>query len=343
MSVSAATAQPEETCYAREAHRLAFRIALAAAVGFTLGYVLGWDFPFLPPLFAVQLLTASRSLNLKQAVGFAVLMVAGCVFSVLIAQIFVQTPFVLILVLSLLNFLAFLMLARGRAVPLANILLITVPVVPLVAVTDIKLAYGLVFTLIAGSILAVLLVFLAYAFFPARGQPNEAADPPAEARFPVGAALANTAVLMSLLILFISSGSPVSVIIIMTAVTILRQPAMAGHGAAYGFVMGNVTGGLAATAACLLVVLFPSPVFLLLVVLLFGLLFGAKIAEGSDLAPMYIVGLTTFLIVLGLGLAPLPGDSGAVFIARVFNVIIAAIYTIGVASVLRALFRAPLQ
>ena len=49
---------------------------------------------------------------------------------------------------------------------------------------------------------------------------------------------------------------------------------------------------------------------------------------------MYIVGLTTFLIVLGLSLA--------VFITRVFNVIIAAIYTIG-ASVLRALFRAPLQ
>ena len=228
MSVSAATAQPEEAYCAREAHRLAFRIAFAAAVGFTLGYVLGWDFPFLPPLFAVQLLTASRSLNLKQAVGFAVLMVAGCVFSVLIAQIFVQTPFVLILVLALLNFLAFLMLARGRAVPVANILLITVPVVPLVAVTDIKLAYGLVYTLIAGSILAVLLVFLAYAFFPARDHANEVAEPPVEERFPVGAALANTAVLMSLLILFISSGSPVSVIIIMTAVTILRQPAIAG-------------------------------------------------------------------------------------------------------------------
>ena len=339
MSVSAATAQPEETYCAREAHRLAFRIAFAAAVGFTLGYVLGWDFPFLPPLFAVQLLTASRSLNLKQAVGFAVLMVAGCVFSVLIAQIFVQTPFVLILVLAVLNFLAFLMLARGRAVPVANILLITVPVVPLVAVTDIELAYGLVYTLIAGSILAVLLVFLAYAFFPARNHANEVAEPPVEERFPVGAALANTAVLMSLLILFISSGSPVSVIIIMTAVTILRQPAIAG--AAYGFVMGNVTGGLAATIAYLLVVLFPSPAFLLLVVLLFGLIFGAKIAEGGDLAPMYIVGLTTFLIVLGLGLSPLPGDSGAVFITRVFNVIIAAIYTIGVASVLRALFRAP--
>ena len=335
MSVSAAT---EPTENVSEGHAFAFRIAFAASVGFTLGQVLGWDFPFVPALFAVQLLTASKSLNLRQALGFVVLMVAGCLLSVLIAQVFLDTPLVLILVIALLIFYAFLMLAKGQAVPVANVLLITVSVVPLVAVTSIELAYGLVYTLIAGSILAVLLVFLAYAFFPAREQANQVANPPAEEGFPVGAALANAAALMSLVILFISSGSAVSVIIIMTAITILRQPPIAGHGAAYGFVMGNIAGGLAATAASLLVALLPSPAFLLLVVLLFGLLFGAKIAEGGDLAPLYVVGLVTFLIVLGFGLAPLPGDSGSFFITRVINVLIAAIYTIGVASVLRALF-----
>ena len=341
MSVSSVT-DPAEPDRAREAHALAFRIAFATSVGFTFGYVLGWDFPFVPPLFAVQLLTASKSLNLRQALGFVVLMTAGCVFSVLIAQIFVETPLVLVLILALLIFLAFLMLAKGQAVPVANTLLITVSVVPMVAVSSVELAYGLVFTLIAGSILAVLLVLLAYAFFPARDHTNhsdEVANLPAAERFPVGAALANAAVLMSLVILFIFSGSPVSVIVMMTAITILRQPPIAGQGAAYGFVIGNIAGGIVATAACLLVVLLPSPAFLLLVVLLFGLLFGAKIAEGGDLAPIYSVGLVTFLIVLGLGLAPLPGDSGTFFITRVINVMIATIYTIGVASVLRALFR----
>ena len=48
----------------------------------------------------------------------------------------------------------------------------------------------------------------------------------------------------------------------------------------------------------------------------------------------------TFLIVLGLGLSPLPQDSGTLFIARVFDVMAAAIYAIGMASVLRALFGA---
>lgn len=338
MSVSAAI-EPAEADSTREAHALAFRIAFATAIGFTLGHVLGWDFPFLPALFAAQLLIGSRSLNLKQAVGFAVLMTAGCVFSVLIAQIFVQTPIVLLLVLALLIFIAFLLLARGQAVPVASILLITTSVVPLVAVSSLDLAYGLVHSLIAGSVLAALLVLLAYAVFPSRDRIDEVAKRPAGEASPMAAALANAAALLSLVILFMFSGSPVSVIVIMTAITILQQPAAAGHGTAYAFVMGNVAGGVAAVVAYLLVSVFPSPIVLLLVALFFGLIFGGRIAEGAASAPVYIVALATFLIVLGLGLTPLT-DSGAIFISRVFNVVIAAAYTIGVASVLRALFRA---
>lgn len=334
MSVSAA-ADLKESEGLLDAHALAFRVAFAAAVGLTLGYVLGWDFPFLPPLFAVQLLTGSHSLKLKQAIGFVVLMVAGCVFSVIVAQAFVQTPFVLVLVIGLLVFVAFLMLARQQAVPVASVLLITTAIVPLVSVSSIELAYGLVYTLIAGSILAVLLVFLAYAFFPARNHADEIAETPPAELVPARAALANTAVLMSLVLLLIFSGSSASVIVLMTAITILRQPVVAGHGAAYGFIMGNLVGGLAATGAYSLVALFPSPAILLLVALLFGLIFGARIAQGGDSAPIYVVGLVTFLIVLGLGLAPLPSDSGSVFITRLFNVVIAAAYTIGTASLLR--------
>ena len=100
-----------------------------------------------------------------------------------------------------------------------------------------------------------------------------------------------------------------------------------------------VQTAVAATAAYLLVSLFPVPAVLLLLMLLFGLIFGGRIAQGAASAPVYIVALTTFLIVLGLGLTPV-ADSGELFIERVFNVLVAAAYTIGVASVLRALFRA---
>ena len=97
MSVSAAI-EPVEADSAREAHALAFRIAFATAIGFTLGHVLGWDFPFLPAMLAVQL---RGPLSVKQGLAFVAVMVAACVFAVLISQIFDRSPLVLLLVVSL--------------------------------------------------------------------------------------------------------------------------------------------------------------------------------------------------------------------------------------------------
>jgi hypothetical protein len=54
----------------------------------------------------------------------------------------------------------------------------------------------------------------------------------------------------------------------------------------------------------------------------------------------YTVGFMTFLLVLGLGLSPLPEDSGSIFIARVFDVMVGAVFAIGMASLLRSAFRA---
>src|SRR3990170_8192260 len=167
MSANAATMQIEAE-EAGEAHALAFRIAFAAAVGLTLGEVLGWDFPFLPAMLAVQLLSGGGPISLKQGFGFVALMVVTSAFAVLVSQLLVDSPLVLLIVISLLTFLAFLLLARGQAVGVAATFLITTAVVPLLAIESLSLAYGFVYTLIAGSVLAVLLSFAAYALFPSR-------------------------------------------------------------------------------------------------------------------------------------------------------------------------------
>jgi hypothetical protein len=337
MSANAATVQTraEEV---GEAHALAFRIAFAAAVGLTLGEVLGWDFPFLPAMLAVQLLTGRGPISVKQGVAFVAVMVIACAFATLVAQILVDSPLVLLLTVSLLIFLEFLLLARGQARGVAAIFLITTAVVPLLAIESMSVAYGLIHSLIAGSALAVLLAFAAHALFPTRTH-AEPASARAQEVAPVAVALANTAVLMSLVIYFMLTVSPVSIVVVLTVIGILRQPADLGGGTAAGLILGNLVGGLAATAAYILVTLLPSPAFLLLVVLLVGLLFGDRIARGGELAPIYTVGLMTFLIVLGLGVSPLPQDSGSLFIARVFDVMVAAIYAIGMASLLRSAFR----
>jgi hypothetical protein len=332
--------EPAEAESARESHALAFRIALAAAFGLTLGEVLGWDFPFLPAMLAVQLLSARDSLSVKKGVAVIAVMAAACAFAVLVSQIFVDSPLVLLLAVSLVTFLAFLLLARGQAAGVAAMFLITTAVVPLLAIESVSVAQGFIYSVLAGSALAVLLTFAAQAFFPMRVPAEPVSAPAQQERAVVALALANATVLMSLVIYFMLTVSPVSIVAVLTVISILRQPADLGGGTAAGLILGNLVGGLAATAAYLLVTLLPSPAFLLLVVLLVGLLFGDQIARGGASAPIYTVGLMTFLIVLGLGISPLPQDSSAFFISRVFDVMTASIYAIGMASVLRSAFRA---
>ena len=144
---------------------------------------------------------------------------------------------------------------------------------------------------------------------------------------------------MSLFVYFMGTGTPTSIIVIMvTAITILQQISRRRQGAAFGLIAGEYRWRPCSDIAYLLVSLLPSPAFLFLVVLLFGLIFGAKIAAAEKMAPIYAVGAATFLTVLGLGLSPLPQDSGTLFLSRVSTVIVASLYTIGVASVLRWLF-----
>ena len=339
MSVSAAT-ELTESERARQAHALAFRIAFAAAAGLTLGEVLGWDFPFLPAMLAVQLLTGGGPLNVKQGLAFVAVMTVACAFATLLAQILVDVPLVLLLAVSLLIFLEFLLLARGHAMGAAAIFLIATAVVPLLALESMSVAYGLIHSLIAGSALAVLIIFAAYAFFPSTTPVEPGAFREPHEGYPIASALANAAVLMSVVIFFMLTASPVSIVAVLTVIGILRQPASSGSGAAVGLILGNLVGGLAATAAYLLATQLPSPAFLLLVVLLVGLLFGDRIARGGDMAPIYTVGLTTFLILLGLGLSPLPQDSGSLFVVRVFDVMLAVVYAIGMANLLRSAFGA---
>jgi len=135
-------------------------------------------------------------------------MVVACVFAVLISQMFDRSPLVLLLVVSLLVFLEFLLLARGRAVGVAATFLITTAVVPLLAIESVSVAHGFIYSLIAGSVLAVLLTFAAHALFPTREQAEPVSALPQEEQAPVAVALANAVVLMSVVIYSCSQAHP---------------------------------------------------------------------------------------------------------------------------------------
>jgi hypothetical protein len=49
-------------------------------------------------------------------------------------------------------------------------------------------------------------------------------------------------------------------------------------------------------------------------------------------ALIFSITLATFILLLGLGMTPLPGGSGGAFVSRVFNVTLVFPYTIGAVS-----------
>ena len=61
---------------------------------------------------------------------------------------------------------------------------------------------------------------------------------------------------------------------------------------------------------------------------------GQRIALGAAAAPLFVTGLVTFLILFGMGIAPLFDEPGATFAQRLFNIGIACVYAFAALTLL---------
>jgi hypothetical protein len=118
------------------------------------------------------------------------------------------------------------------------------------------------------------------------------------------------------------------VLIVIVSIIRQRERGMTTR-AAFGLLFGNVMGGILASIAFFFVNIQTGPVFFLLVVLLVGLVLAGRGAVAGTSAPVYTVALASFIILLGLGVSPLPWNSGSLFVDRLINVLVAGVYAVG--------------
>src|SRR6478672_4144259 len=90
--------------------------------------------------------------------------------------------------------------------------------------------------------------------------------------------------------------------------------------------LGQALSGVLASLAFAFVELRPSLPFLFLTVFLVGLILGGRAEAG--LAKMYAGALTTFLILFGSGISPLPTTTPESFSTRIGYVLLAVGYTL---------------
>lgn len=328
------------------ARRHAFRITLAATLAFTIAELADWEFSFLAPMLAVQFLAASRKAPgfLQGAAVPLVILIATSV-ALGISTLTSLTPVVLLLLISLVICLSFYGQRRGAPSALMLLIQIAFCCIPVIHTISFDLAWLFMTALIQGSIAAIVTVWIIYWLIPAPAIGDASATPPPAqpAHEPVLAAriaLSDTLILLPVLVAFIMRGDIDNIIVLMIALNLLRavEPEQSGRIAA-AIILGKVVGGAVGVLAYQFVVLGGSLVFFVLIVLALGLWFGERIAIGGPKAPVYAIAFATFLLILGLGVAPLPGGSEELFATRIIKILLASAYTIGALSLVAHLRR----
>lgn len=319
------------------AKRKGLRIALAIAVGFTWSVLSGAVIPFLGPLFAAQfLISSSRPLQLKQAMGMVVLIVVAGALLQAVTVLTGHRPPVLLLLLGLVYFMCFYLQANGKGGGASFLVLVVAVMVPLLTVLNRDLGDSILSILAQGVVSGAILMWIAHAVIPDRGSAEtQAPAPPANPRAARYAAANAAILLIAVLACLTRDGLATAIVIPITVASLLSQlDVSASAKAAFGLVMVNLLGGMVASFAFALLQVHPTTPTLFVLVLLVGLVFGGRAALGKRSAKLYAGALTIFLILFGTGVSPLPGSAAESFATRVNYILLAITYTIFMTALL---------
>ena len=315
---------------ALRAKRLGLRIAAAVAVGFTMAVANGEVVPFLGPMFAAQLLFARpRPLGARQAIGLIVLILVVGEAMVWLTGLFGDRPAVLLILLGLVYFTCFLLQARGKGGAATFLVIVIAVMVPMLGILQKDLGESIILILFTGVLGGVILTWLAHAVFPDPGGHTSARAVASGVDRAVHRALANTAILLAMVILcLVDSRFSTAIVVPITVASLLNQLDLATSGrAAFGLMIVNLLGGIVASLAFAFVELRPTLPFLCLTVLVVGLLFGGRAAADPKAGKVYAGALTTFLILFGVGVSPLPASTPESFTTRIGLVLFAIVCT----------------
>jgi hypothetical protein len=319
--------------------RQGLRVALAIAGGFTLALLDGDVLPFLGPLFAAQFLLASRRpLALRQGLGTVILIIGVGALLVFLTAAFGQRPWVLLPLLWLFYFTCFWVQGQGKGGAAPGLALIIAIVVPLLDILQHDLGESIVLLLTKAVSGGMLLAWLAHGLLPdpVREHTPEVPAAPSTSALATRQALASASILLLIVALcLVDARLATAMVLPITVATLLSQLELATtQRAAIGLLIVNLLGGVAALLACTLVQLRPTVWLLFLTLLLVSLLFAGRAVTNTTTGKVFGGGLTTFLILFGLSISPLPTSTPELFSTRLAYVFCAILYALFMAALL---------
>jgi hypothetical protein len=329
------------------AQSLVLRVAFAATFGFAIALALHWEFSFLAPMLAIQILSAApRAPGLRQGLAIPLVIYIATTAALAISTLLFDARVVLVAMVGLVICWSFYGQRRGAPGVIILLLQVSFCAVPLMSAVSLDLAHSFADFLQRGSVAAIGTVWIAHALFPAPPPAQPAAAPPKALGLPPAfaarVAITDTAILLPLLVNFMIGGDVNNLVILVTTLNLLRelQPGPSGR-VAVGLLIGNVLGGALAVVAQQFVIVGDTLLLFLLTIFLAGLGFAGRLVRGGPSAPIFALAFAAFLLLMGLAITPLPGGSEESFVLRVLKIGLASAYALGALSLAAPLRRPP--
>src|SRR5215204_747266 len=328
-------------------HRAVLRLAFAATLALVWGTMAGEPLPGLTAVLAAQILVGMpRPPQPRQAVALVAVIAATGSAAYAVAATFADRLLMLTAALGLLFYLGFAMRERaaGRPSLPATMLLNATAVVPVLTFQADVLGAGILETLVAAALRAILVVWLLYALLPApvdvptTGAPAER-GPAVSIAMTQGAGkaliLAKVAIVLPAQLFYLAEPSALAFPALLGLVTFLcTQDPAAGRTQLLILLFGNLVGSAAAAAASTLMEVGPPLPALSLLTLLGALGFARwiTIAGRRPGGAVALTSLVTFLMLFGLSASPVPFEVPV--LDRVTDIFVLSLYTIAATTLL---------
>ncbi len=299
-------------------------IAMIIALGFP------WNLSYLLPVLSLGYFApGAKPPTFKQGLLFIGTIAISSYLTLLYSKIFIEYIWVFIPILAL----ALLHIFYTNKLDPTNKLfvLMTFLLIPMLAFTSIGVAYAVALSLIITALITLLLIWTVHAIIPdihTPGQvqkPKPAAKPPTQQERFINAVNTLIVVLPVILIFFFFQWSGGLLILIFIAI-LSMQPSF-NFKTGLLLILGNLIGGIYAIIMYEFLVIVPEFSFLILLVLLAGLFFAARLFSGKKTAPLYGMSFSTLLLIIGQATTT-TSDAGDKVWVRVIQIMIAVIYVV---------------
>jgi hypothetical protein len=311
------------------------RYAFGSTLGMAVAMGFDWQLSFLTPVLVVSFLgNPNPRPAIKSLAAFLAIIAVACAAGTAVALLLVPYPVIYLLVLGLLLFHLFHAKMRGAPPLLITWMLIALLVIPILASLSKILAVIVAGYIVYGSVIAVVIVWLAHIAIP--DPPTPALAPaaataqaePASPEYRLYRALLSTGVVFPVAALFFAYQGASSLIILIFIAILTMQPSLsAGYKAGIALIVGNLIGGIASMIVYDLLVVAPHFGFLVLLTLLTALVFGTGLFSSSRWAPLFGMAFSTTLLIIGSTTSSY-GEASDKASTRVIQITIAVIYAV---------------